>query len=63
MVRPVDHAFRVFLSVATMDFVSSLLSSVDWSKDSLYISIFAIAFNPTAWNIVARNGTCKSCDL
>jgi len=38
-----------------MDFVSGLLSSVDWSKDSLYLSLFAVAFNPTAWNIVARN--------
>ncbi|KAL0952848.1 hypothetical protein HGRIS_007073 [Hohenbuehelia grisea] len=28
---------------------------LDTSKTSLYISILAIAFNPTAWNIVAQN--------
>ncbi|KAN0080307.1 Phospholipid methyltransferase domain containing protein [Tylopilus felleus] len=28
---------------------------VDTSAPSLYISLLAIAFNPTAWNIVARN--------
>ncbi|KAH8077391.1 phospholipid methyltransferase [Cristinia sonorae] len=39
----------------SMDFVSGLFSAVDWSKKSLYLSILSIAFNPTAWNIVARN--------
>ncbi|OBZ74874.1 Phosphatidyl-N-methylethanolamine N-methyltransferase [Grifola frondosa] len=34
---------------------SSLSSIVDWSKPSLLISVVSIAFNPTAWNIVARN--------
>ena len=33
-------------------------SLVDVNKTSLLLSILAIAFNPTAWNIVARNGTC-----
>ncbi|KAI0798186.1 phospholipid methyltransferase [Abortiporus biennis] len=37
------------------EIVQKILSSVDWSKDSLYISIASIAFNPLAWNIVARN--------
>ncbi|KAF8153927.1 phospholipid methyltransferase-domain-containing protein [Crassisporium funariophilum] len=30
-------------------------SLVDINKTSLALSLFAIAFNPTAWNIVARN--------
>jgi len=33
-------------------------SLVDVNKTSLHIALLAIAFNPTAWNIVARNGTC-----
>ena len=33
-----------------------LSSIIDVSKPSLLISVAAIAFNPTAWNIVARNG-------
>lgn len=28
---------------------------IDFSKNSLYIAALAIAFNPTFWNIVARN--------
>ncbi|KIP06633.1 hypothetical protein PHLGIDRAFT_106708 [Phlebiopsis gigantea 11061_1 CR5-6] len=35
--------------------MSSLLSYVDFSKTSLLVSAAAIAFNPTAWNIVARD--------
>ncbi|KAI0338613.1 phospholipid methyltransferase [Trametopsis cervina] len=35
--------------------MASLLSAIDWSQTSLYFSVAAIAFNPTAWNIVARN--------
>ncbi|KAI0826510.1 phospholipid methyltransferase [Trametes gibbosa] len=34
---------------------SSLATLVDLSKPSLAASVAAIAFNPTAWNIVARN--------
>ncbi|KAI9061827.1 phospholipid methyltransferase [Trametes sanguinea] len=34
---------------------SSLSSIIDLSKPSLHACIAAIAFNPTAWNIVARN--------
>ena len=34
----------------------SLLKHVDLSKPSLYLSLASITFNPTAWNIVARNG-------
>ncbi|KAG6377827.1 phospholipid methyltransferase-domain-containing protein [Boletus reticuloceps] len=30
-------------------------SILDTSATSLYFSLFSIAFNPTAWNIVARN--------
>ena len=36
--------------------MSALLGYIDLSKPSLYYSLAAIAFNPTAWNIVARNG-------
>jgi hypothetical protein len=35
---------------------SLVLDNVDWSKKSLLLSLVSIAFNPTAWNIVARNG-------
>lgn len=35
--------------------MSALLKLVDLSKPSLYYSLASIAFNPTAWNIVARN--------
>jgi len=28
---------------------------LDWSKTSLFLSLLSITFNPTAWNIVARN--------
>src|SRR6266702_647175 len=34
----------------------SLLALVDTSKTSLFLSLASITFNPTAWNIVARNG-------
>ncbi|KAI9451412.1 phospholipid methyltransferase [Lactarius psammicola] len=33
----------------------SLFAIVDTSKASLFLSLASIAFNPTAWNIVARN--------
>lgn len=42
--------------------LTTLLSNIDWKslvdfdQQSLLISLAAIAFNPTAWNIVARNG-------
>jgi hypothetical protein len=36
-------------------------SSVDLNQKSLTISLLAIAFNPTAWNIVARNGAGPIC--
>jgi len=35
--------------------IDTLSSAVDWSKPSLHYTILAIAFNPTAWNIIARN--------
>ncbi|OCH87857.1 phospholipid methyltransferase [Obba rivulosa] len=35
--------------------MNSILAAVDWSKWSLWFSILSIAFNPIAWNIVARN--------
>ena len=41
--------------VATM----SLSALVDASKTSLLLSLGSITFNPTVWNIVARNG--RSC--
>ncbi|KAH8105712.1 phospholipid methyltransferase [Phellopilus nigrolimitatus] len=31
------------------------MQHVDWSKPSLLVSLVCIAFNPLAWNIVARN--------
>jgi hypothetical protein len=34
----------------------SLIDYVDFSKTSLAISLLSIVFNPTAWNIIARNG-------
>jgi phosphatidylethanolamine N-methyltransferase len=34
----------------------SLSALVDTSKSSLFLSLASITFNPTAWNIVARNG-------
>ena len=40
-----------------MSALFDLASVIDVSKQSLLISVAAIAFNPTAWNIVARNGT------
>lgn len=43
----------LFLSFGTMN---TLATAVDFTKTSLYISLASIAFNPTAWNIVARNG-------
>jgi hypothetical protein len=36
--------------------VMSLSALVDTSKTSLLLSLGSITFNPTAWNIVARNG-------
>ena len=33
-----------------------LAGILDTSKPSLALALAAIAFNPTAWNIVARNG-------
>ena len=35
-----------------------LFKYVDTSKLSLFLSLASITFNPTAWNIVARNGAC-----
>lgn len=37
--------------------LNEFYSLVDYTKPSFQISLFAIAFNPTAWNYVARNGT------
>lgn len=36
--------------------ISQFFSLVDYNKTSFKLSILAIVFNPTAWNIVARNG-------
>ncbi|KAG6865881.1 hypothetical protein C0991_010962 [Blastosporella zonata] len=35
--------------------MAGLSSWIDFSKSSLILSLISIAFNPTAWNIVARN--------
>lgn len=32
---------------------------IDVNQPSLYFSLAAIAFNPTFWNIVARNGKSR----
>jgi len=40
--------------------MSALLKHIDFSKPSLLYSLASIAFNPTAWNIVARNGERSS---
>jgi len=38
-----------------------LCQLIDWNQKSLLISILSIAFNPTAWNLVARNEyKCKT---
>ena len=42
-----------FLPPRTMDAIAPY---IDVSKTSLFLSLGAIAFNPTAWNVVARNG-------
>lgn len=42
-------------SLAIMSVLSNI-DYVDFSQKSLIISVLAIAFNPTAWNAVARNG-------
>jgi hypothetical protein len=34
------------------------MAIIDFSQRSLLLSLAAIAFNPTAWNIVAQNGAC-----
>jgi hypothetical protein len=33
---------------------------IDWNQPTLFISLASIAFNPLAWNIVARNGASSS---
>ena len=40
--------------------LNEFYSLVDYTKPSFQISLFSIAFNPTAWNYVARNGTRPS---
>lgn len=62
LVVPKDTPSRI---MASKDFNTLLAnidldSLVDFSKKSLLISLASIAFNPTAWNIVAQNGmpTC-----
>jgi methylene-fatty-acyl-phospholipid synthase len=36
--------------------VSFVLENTVFEKKSLLISLASITFNPTAWNLVARNG-------
>lgn len=43
-------------TMSSQIFLSHLSSLVDWQQISLLISLLSITFNPTAWNIVARNG-------
>ena len=40
--------------------IMSLSALIDSSKISLFLSLGSITFNPTAWNIVARNGEPSS---
>ena|SRR5882757_5951995 len=50
----VIHAtFCRFVLNHNLAIMSALL---DVSKTSLFLSLGSITFNPTAWNIVARNG-------
>lgn len=55
------HAFFKFFSSSrsVLDLRPSKMAStlVDWSQRTLWLTIASIAFNPTAWNIVAQNGT------
>ena len=43
--------------------LNEFYSLVDYTKPSFQISLFSIAFNPTAWNYVARNGTRLTCNI
>lgn len=56
------HLFQVILFTMDSKNIAALLvqfhSLVDVNKTSLLLSLLAISFNPIAWNIVARNGTC-----
>jgi len=50
------HTQKKMVSQSLDAVVDLFNSSVDLNQKSLTISLLAIAFNPTAWNIVARNG-------
>jgi len=50
-----NHVSVVFSPLVFACFFQRMDAIVDTSAPSLYISLLAIAFNPTAWNIVARN--------
>ena len=56
--RPVTYATPRLagLSSTTTLAIMSLNALLDASKTSLLLSLASITFNPTAWNIVARNG-------
>merc|ERR1712000_785090 len=62
--QPVRFAFSFLflqlsplITVVTMaDQLQELAKYVDFDKKFLYISAASIAFNPTFWNIVARQG-------
>lgn len=53
-----SNSFRPRVVSSTFARPSKMASTlVDWSQKTLWLSIASIAFNPTAWNIVAQNGT------
>jgi len=43
------------MTVAMLPFIPPFEDIMDVGQTSLYVSLFAIAFNPTYWNLVARN--------
>ena len=53
-----SHSWSFVYCIWKEEIMSALFSAVDFSKQTLWISLASIAFNPTAWNIVARNGMC-----
>ncbi|KAJ3021461.1 Phosphatidyl-N-methylethanolamine N-methyltransferase [Thoreauomyces humboldtii] len=43
------------MSIRPIDNAIDALTQIDWTHPSLWIAAASIAFNPTMWNIVARN--------
>ncbi len=63
--RVASHSKQALRALVLFTEVSPLISPpqtatmwIDWSQRALLLSLASITFNPTAWNIVARNGMC-----